>query len=219
MPTATISVPNGRKANGTSRHHLLSSPAHLASSVSVPLTGNLHSRVGRQRQRQRQRQHAIHQVSTSFFNDDVLQRRVLRPFTTGELREGHSSKFRTVSGRVFSTPFCMSQSPVEMTKSLLAGVLWLRVDELNRRPETSELEGGVFCRRVPRVVLAVIDVVDATRHGGGKDQSGARPTRQAHEPGDNDPPPPGAGHWLRVTRRRVRDTFVACSWPLLSGVT
>ena len=98
-----------------------------------PLTGNLHSRVGRQHQRQRR--HSIHEVSTSFFNDNVLQRRVLRQFTTGELREGHSSTFWTVSGRVFSTPFCMSQSPVEMTKSLLAGVLWLPVDEFNRRPD------------------------------------------------------------------------------------
>ena len=47
MPTATISVLNGRKANGTSHHHLLSSPAHLAPTLSVSptLTGNLHLRL------------------------------------------------------------------------------------------------------------------------------------------------------------------------------
>ena len=75
----------------------------------------------------------------------------------------------------------MSQSQVEIARSLIAGVLWLRVDELNRR--TNIRAGGVICRRVLRVVLAVIDVVDVTQHGGGTDQSGARPTRQAHDVG------------------------------------
>ena len=80
MPADSISIPNGRKANGIS--HLSSSPANATPPVSVSptLSSNLHARLGRQRQ------HSIHQVSSSQSNDNVLQPRVLRPFATGELR-------------------------------------------------------------------------------------------------------------------------------------
>jgi len=84
MPSDTISITNGREANGTS--HLKSRSRSSSSgtltppvSVSPTLSSNLHSRL---------RQHSIpiHQTSTVQSNDDVLRQRVLRPFATGELR-------------------------------------------------------------------------------------------------------------------------------------
>jgi hypothetical protein len=84
MPSDTISIPNGRQANGTSHRKSLarsrsSSPGTVTPPVSVSptLSSNLHSRA---------RQHSIHQAATTQSNDDVLRQRVLRPFATGELR-------------------------------------------------------------------------------------------------------------------------------------
>ena len=87
MPSDTISIPNGREANGAS-HPLpnpkcrsrSSSSGNLTPPVSVSptLSSNLHSRL---------RPQSIHQQTPAAqSNDGTLRQRVLRPFATGELR-------------------------------------------------------------------------------------------------------------------------------------
>ena len=80
MPSATISIPNGHEANGTTHPKIRSRSSSSGAltppvSVSPTLSSNLHSRL---------RQPSIHHP-TAQSNDD-LRSRVLRPFATGELR-------------------------------------------------------------------------------------------------------------------------------------
>ena len=82
MPSATISIPNGHEANGTTHpktRSRSSSSGNLTPPVSVSptLSSTLHSRL---------RQHSIHRSTAQQSNDDVLRSRVLRPFATDELR-------------------------------------------------------------------------------------------------------------------------------------
>lgn len=83
MPSDTISIPNGREANGAphpkSRSRSSSSGALTPPvSVSPILSSNLHSHL---------RQNLTHhQTAAAQSNDNLLRQRVLRPFATGELR-------------------------------------------------------------------------------------------------------------------------------------
>ncbi len=82
MPSDTISIPNGREANGAPHpksRSRSSSSGTLTPPVSVSpiLSSNLHSHL---------RQHLTHHQTAAQSNDDVLRQRVLRPFATGELR-------------------------------------------------------------------------------------------------------------------------------------
>jgi hypothetical protein len=67
-----------------------------------------------------------------------------------------------------------------MTKSQRVAFLRLRDDELCREGPKSDLCRSMGWRRVSRVLLAVVDIVDIAQRGSGKPQDAARDPIHVH---------------------------------------